>query len=78
VESDRWWLLRIVLVTKQLQLVDATLMYSLTKRNVVGRGNKLDSQEKQLYGKECAVVREDLQMVEYSRIAHVPSSFLVM
>jgi len=30
-ESDRWWLLRIILVTEQLKLVDAALMYSLTR-----------------------------------------------
>jgi hypothetical protein len=30
-ESDRWWLLRIILVTEQLKLVDAALMYSLMR-----------------------------------------------
>jgi hypothetical protein len=31
-ESDRWWFLRIVFVTEQLQLVDATLMDSLIRQ----------------------------------------------
>jgi hypothetical protein len=30
-KSNRWWLLRVVLVTEQLQLVDATLMDGLDR-----------------------------------------------